>query len=251
VERIFKEEVRVLFMGFKGNKVVGMIPARVDSSRVPKKNLRYLGDKPLIEHIIDTVKQVDFFDGIYINSPDVIFKGIAEDKGISFFNRPVWNNSSIETNDDFTYVFLKNIECDICLLCNPTSPLLSVDDFYGFIDYMVGNSLDTVLSVSEIKTFCVYKGSYINCRQDVKMIPTEDVTPVEMLVNSIMGWGRNSFLSRMDKHGCASLGIGGSVGYYPLSGDGILDIDWEDDFKQAEKLLGVNSHVKRYYEDGD
>ena len=34
-------------------KIIAMIPARMGSKRVPKKNIRYLLDKPLIKYPID------------------------------------------------------------------------------------------------------------------------------------------------------------------------------------------------------
>ena len=49
-------------------KIVCMIPARLGSQRVKNKNLKLLGDKPLIKHIIHSAKQVKYFDNIYINS---------------------------------------------------------------------------------------------------------------------------------------------------------------------------------------
>ena len=36
------------------SRLVAMIPARLGSKRVAKKNLRMLGDKPLVAHIIET-----------------------------------------------------------------------------------------------------------------------------------------------------------------------------------------------------
>ena len=38
-------------------KIVCMIPARIGSKRVKKKNLRLINDKPLISYIIETVKK--------------------------------------------------------------------------------------------------------------------------------------------------------------------------------------------------
>ena len=38
-------------------KIITMIPARISSSRVKKKNIRYLGDVPLISHIIRAAKK--------------------------------------------------------------------------------------------------------------------------------------------------------------------------------------------------
>ena len=47
-------------------KIIAMIPARLGSKRVKNKNLRLLGNKPLISHVIETAKESNVFDDIYI-----------------------------------------------------------------------------------------------------------------------------------------------------------------------------------------
>ena len=60
-------------------KKVAMIPARLGSKRVPKKNLRLILGKPLIAYIIEAAKASNAFDEIYINSEADIFGEIAEE----------------------------------------------------------------------------------------------------------------------------------------------------------------------------
>ena len=55
-------------------KIIGMIPARLGSTRVKNKNLRFLDDKPLIQHIVDAAKGSELLDSIYINSESNIFE---------------------------------------------------------------------------------------------------------------------------------------------------------------------------------
>ena len=61
-----------------------MIPARMGSKRVPKKNLRKILGKQLIQYPIDAAKEAGVFDEIYINSESDVFKDIAEKSGIKF-----------------------------------------------------------------------------------------------------------------------------------------------------------------------
>ena len=68
-------------------KIVGMIPARLGSKRIFQKNLRILGGKPLIAHIIESALATQKFDEIYINSESEIFEEIAINYGIKVNNR--------------------------------------------------------------------------------------------------------------------------------------------------------------------
>ena len=63
-------------------KIIAMIPVRLGSKRVPNKNLRLLGNKPLVAHIIEAAKEANVFDEIVINSESDIFKEIADEYGV-------------------------------------------------------------------------------------------------------------------------------------------------------------------------
>ena len=70
-----------------------MIPARMGSKRIPKKNIRLLNGKPLIQYAIDAVKEADCFDEIWINSESEVIEKLANDAGVNFYKktREVYN----------------------------------------------------------------------------------------------------------------------------------------------------------------
>ena len=80
-------------------KIVCMIPARIGSKRIKNKNLRYLGDKPLIYYSIEAAIKADVFDEIYLNSDSKIFEKIAINHGIKFYHRPEILGSDTTNND--------------------------------------------------------------------------------------------------------------------------------------------------------
>ena len=69
-------------------KIVAMIPARLGSKRVPKKNLRLLNGRPLISYNIETAVKSGVFDEVYVNSEAEIFSGIAKEYGARYYKRP-------------------------------------------------------------------------------------------------------------------------------------------------------------------
>ena len=105
-------------------KIVAMIPARLGSQRIHKKNLRILGDKVLTQWVGKACLEAQIFDDIYINSESNIFEKIASDIGIKFYQRPKELASNSATNDDFGLDFINNIDCDILVQVNPTSPFV-------------------------------------------------------------------------------------------------------------------------------
>ena len=62
-----------------------MIPARIGSQRLKKKNLALINNKPLIEYVVQSAKTTNIFKKIYINSDDKIFNKIALKNKINFY----------------------------------------------------------------------------------------------------------------------------------------------------------------------
>jgi CMP-N,N'-diacetyllegionaminic acid synthase len=228
-----------------------MIPARMGSKRVKSKNLRLLNGKPLIEYILDTVSKIDIFDDIYVNSEDEIFSGIAGKYGISFYKRPNHLSSDEATNDEFAYEFLNNIECDILIQVLPTSPFLNEQEIKDFVNKMITDALDTLVSVEHKQIACVYRGEPINFDKLKKNPPSQTMTPIMSYATALMGWKSSKFIENIDKIGVAYHGGRGKTDYFELKGYSTIDIDNEEDFLLAE---AVSSALKRgntapkYYE---
>ena len=66
-------------------KKIAMIPVRLGSKRVKNKNLRLLGNKPLVAYVIEAAKKANIFDEIYLNSESEIFQEIADQYNIKFY----------------------------------------------------------------------------------------------------------------------------------------------------------------------
>lgn len=88
-------------------KLIAMIPARMGSRRIPKKNIRYMLDKPLIQYPIDLAKNSGAFDSIWVNTESKSLGHTCEKMGICFHERPLELSGDKATNRDFTYEFLK------------------------------------------------------------------------------------------------------------------------------------------------
>ena len=123
-------------------KIIAMIPARLGSKRVPKKNLRLLNGRPLISYSIETAVKSKIFDEVYVNSESNIFSNIAEEYGAKFYNRPNFLSKDSTNNDQFCIDFLNNITGDILIQILPTSPLISSLEIKNFVNHMLKNDFD-------------------------------------------------------------------------------------------------------------
>lgn len=63
------------------HKVVGIIPARMDSTRYPGKPLEKIGNMPMIGHVYLRSKMCALLDEVYIVTPDVVIADYARSIG--------------------------------------------------------------------------------------------------------------------------------------------------------------------------
>lgn len=232
-------------------KVVAMVPARTGSKRVLSKNLRYLGDKPLISHVLDTISRTRVFDSVYVNSDGLIFQDFCKQYGYEFFHRNAELASDTSTNDSFAYDFLKAIDCDLLVQILPTSPFLTKDDIENFTSKLLDENLKGLISVEAKQIACVYKGIPINFEKEKMNPPSQSMEPVYAYATALMGWDKKTYMKNYQELGVAYHCPRGKTGFFVLDGPSAIDIDDESDFLLAEKLLaGLNATeetVPRYY----
>ena len=208
-------------------KIYAMIPCRLGSKRIPKKNLRLLGDKTLSQWVASTVKATDLFDEIYINSEADIFEKVVQQVGVKYYKRPEQYATDTATNDEFALDFINAFEFDVLVQINPTSPFLSKEDIINFISEFKSKNLQTLHTVKNEKIEGLYEGTPLNFDPLKPMPPSQLLTPVKLFSSSIMAWNVKKFRENMTAYNCAVYGGDGSIGYFPLTGFSSLDIDFK------------------------
>ncbi len=57
--------------------MIAYVPARGGSKRIPRKNIKLLGGKPIIAHVIETIKSLDFISNVCVSTDDIEIQDIA------------------------------------------------------------------------------------------------------------------------------------------------------------------------------
>lgn len=228
-------------------KIVAMIPARLGSKRIPKKNIRYMGDKPLIQYPIDLAKTSDRFESIWVNTESVELGHIIKTMGVDFHERPAELANDQATNRDFTYEFLQKHECDYVVMINPTSPMLRQETMNDFLDFLEENDYDTILSVISAKEETFYKGEPLNFTLKEK-VNSQLLEPIETICWALTAWKRETFM-KLQERGINPV-FGGKVGRFSIPKDESCDLDTPEDWNIAEGILNsrINKFEERYIE---
>jgi len=224
-------------------KIIAMIPARLGSKRVKSKNLRLINGKALIEYVLETVIKTNIFDSIWVNSESEIFSEIAQKYGVGFYKRPEELATDTSTNDEFAYDFINHTECDILVQILPTSPFITLEDITSFVEKMVDEQLDTLISVEHKQIACIMNNVPLNFKPLEKNPPSQTMEPILAYATALMGWRSESYKHNIENYGVAYHGGKGKTGYFELSGLSTIDIDTEADFNMAEAVVYGKDYV--------
>ena len=145
------------FSIYKGKTFLAIIPARGGSKRLPRKNVRNLGGKPLIAWTIEAALGCPFLDeGIVTTDDDGIAK-IAKCYGAYVpFLRPHELATDTATSFDVikhTINFYKTElgkKFDYVVLLQPTSPLRCARNINEAIELLDKKNADAIISVCEV-----------------------------------------------------------------------------------------------------
>ena len=69
-------------------KIITLIPARGGSKVIPRKNIKLLGEQPLIAHSILDAKEAKLVDQVYVSTDDTEIAAISQHYGASIIMRP-------------------------------------------------------------------------------------------------------------------------------------------------------------------
>jgi 3-deoxy-manno-octulosonate cytidylyltransferase (CMP-KDO synthetase) len=129
--------------------VLGVIPARITSSRFPGKPIKLIQGKPMIWHVWQRSLLSNVLDEIVIATCDVDIKEVAE----GFGARVVMTSDKHTRSNDRVAEAAEKVPCDIVLNTQGDEPLLNPQLINDVVNVLKNNSdIQCVNPVSEIKT---------------------------------------------------------------------------------------------------
>jgi CMP-N,N'-diacetyllegionaminic acid synthase len=127
-------------------KIVTLIPARGGSKGIPRKNLTILEGKPLISYTIEaSLKSLS--QQTWVSSEDKEILTTASLLGAKTLERPQSLASDNATSESVLLHFAENVDFDILVFIQATSPLIVSDDINRGLQLL--RDYDSVVSVIE------------------------------------------------------------------------------------------------------
>lgn len=134
-------------------KTVCLIPARGGSKGIPHKNIKILGDKPLIAHTIERALSLKKFDHVIVSTDDKRIANISKKYGaeVPYF-RPKNLATDYSSMDEVMLHDLKKLDSlgykfDTVVLRDCTVPFISKSDIIGTLKKLEESNCDLVIAV--------------------------------------------------------------------------------------------------------
>ena len=209
-------------------KVVAFVPIRLNSKRVVGKNLKMLGDKPLLQYILDTLASTSSVDEVYVYCSQEEIKPMLP-AGVKFLKRDEWLDRDETLGQEIYDAFTKEVDADVYLLAHTTSPFIKAETIENAVKQVTEGGHDSAFSAQKVQTFAWYKGATLN--YNLKEIPrTQTIEPVYFETSAF-------YIFRKEVWTVAHQRIGEKPYMAivdPIEG---IDIDNPEDFEVAEKVL--------------
>lgn len=209
-------------------KVVAFVPIRLNSKRVVGKNLKMLGNKPLLQYILETLTNAASIDEVYVYcSQEEIIPLLPQ--GVKFLKR----NESLDRDEtlgqEIYDAFTKEIDADVYVLAHTTSPFIKVETIDNAVRQVTEGNHDSAFSAQKVQTFTWYKGQPLN--YDLKEIPrTQTIEPVYFETSAF-------YIFRKEIWTIEHQRIGSNPYIAIVNHIEGIDIDNPEDFEFAEQVL--------------
>ncbi len=217
-------------------KYIAMIPARLGSQRLKKKNLALLNGVPLIAHAIRKCFTAGCFDEIWVNSESEEIAEVARAEGAQFHARPEELANNVATSEDFVAEFFRKHPCEAIFQVHSIAPLLTSDEVRAFVGHYDEGAHDVLLSCIHDQIEVAFQGKPVNFTFAEKT-NSQDLEPLQRITWSITAWRRSTFLDAVD-HGKTAT-YHGRIGFYPVGPASGHVIKTQLDLDIAAALLSV------------
>ena len=135
--------------------VVGIIPAKTDSTRLSKKNLQVINGKTLLEHSLDYAKNSEYIKTIIVSTESDEVRKICEKyNDIIVLGRPEHLLKDAEVADVYVDIF-QNLNDDVLNVTSNATHMVALQPDHpdrtrnidDMLDYFVDNTYDDLVTV--------------------------------------------------------------------------------------------------------
>lgn len=217
-------------------KIIAFVPVRGGSKSIPLKNIKDFCGKPLVYWVLCSL-QSSLVDKIIVSTDSIQIESIVKKFGfkkVEIYKRSAKNAVDTATTESAMLEYLsydsKLKNDDIFILAQATSPLTTVDDFNNALKLYLNKKFDSMLTcVRNKRFFWSLDGKSKN--YNYKKRPRRQDFEGELMENGAF------YINRVKNILESKNRLSGKIGIYEMPEYSSIEIDEEDDWMIAEKLM--------------
>lgn len=218
---------------YNNKSILGIVTARGGSKRLPGKNLMLLDGKPLIAWTVTEAGKSKYLDKLVISSEDQNILTTAKEYGAEVpFVRPDDLARDETSSIDVVWHVINQLNAafDYILLLQPTSPLRTVKDIDGCIEFGIGKNAPSVVGVNQLEKPANWLYEIDSENKISPLIKSVDVVSA-FVVNGALYLTEINWLKKTGKF------ISSETLGFVMPRNHSVDIDTMEDFRYCEWLL--------------
>jgi len=133
------------------NNTIAIIPSRLNSKRLPKKNIYNINNKPIISWVVRKALKSQIFQKVIVSSESLDVKNIITKEGAEFHKRSKKLSSDKATVIQVCKDVLKNLKSKNLNFCciYPTALLLTINDLRKSFKKFKKSNCSSLISVTD------------------------------------------------------------------------------------------------------
>lgn len=209
-------------------KIVCIIPIKLNNERLPHKNTKMLGNKPLIKYILKTLEKVDRIDDIYVYCSDNSICDYLTDN-VKFLKRDKKLDLATANFTQIFESFMSQIDADIYVYAHATAPFISVKTINDELDAVISEEFDSAFTAEKIQDFMWENGNALNF--DASNVPRSQDLPILYRETSGVYVFKKEVFEKYKRR------IGAHPKIIEVNKKEMVDINYPEDFLLAERML--------------
>ncbi len=207
------------------------MPIKLKNERCPGKNTRMLGNKPLLQHELDCLKQTGLCDSINVYCSDESVVPFLPE-GVNYIQRPAFLDLPTSNFSQIFDNFIATVDADIYVYAHATAPFITVETMKQCIEAVKSGEYDSAFCAVKLQDYLWKNGEPLNF--DATNVPrTQDLEPIYQETSGVYAFTKEVYTKYRRR-------IGMKPFIKEVSFKEAVDIDNPEDFDLAEIMVNIN-----------
>lgn len=212
-------------------KITAIMPIKLNNERLPGKNTKLLGNKPLLQYELLNLLETGLTDSVNVYcSDEAVVPYLPE--GVRFIKRPAFLDLPTSNFTQIFDNFMSECDSDIYVYAHATAPFITVETMKQCIEAVKSGEYDSAFCASKIQDYLWQDGEPLNF--DATNVPrSQDLKPIYRETSGVYVFTKEAYKKTHRRIGLKPL-------VKEVSFKEAVDINNPEDFELAEALVDID-----------